>query len=256
MSIVYKDRGADYYLEIAKGNIPKHSLFVIRGHSPDIDSAEEDVAESGNLTYLTSAERMNIASTSTDDIADGDGVTAIKIEGVDNDGAKISESVVMDGTDNVLTNQSYLRVNQMVALTAGDTGWNAGIITATAQTAGTVQCQMNATESISQNSHYTVPLNHTFYIVQAEFNAAKTSTGGNLPVVEFKVYARRGGAGAAWVQFFDKRFDTAVTDELDVFLPFPANQPTSRTDLRVRALTDKDNTEVRVRMYGILVDNS
>jgi hypothetical protein len=174
--------------------------------------------------------------------------------GVDATGAAIQESVNLDGLADVLTVNSYLRVNFLVGLTAGSTGWNEGTVTATAATAATVQSQMDATESLSQGSHYTVPLGRALSITRVELNAAKLS-GGGLPVIEFKAYARPGGAGAAWLQLFDKKMDTAVTDDL-VVVPSPSALIKARTDIRFRADTDQNDTEVRTRLYGILVTPS
>ncbi len=48
---------------------------------------------------------------------------------------------------------------------------------------------------------------------------------------------------------------TAMTDELDVMLPFPAGQLVARSDFRFRTDTDQNNTEVRTRLYGLLIDD-
>lgn len=247
----------DYWLEVAKGNVAGSQLRTQRGHLHELDIAdgETDISEFGDLTYLTAAETMDIVSTSVND--DGSpvdtGLRTLFIEGVDGTGAYISEVITLDGTTVVVTANSYLRVNNMTGLTVGSSGWNEGEITATASTAATVQCQMDATESISQNSHFTIPLGETGFAVQFEMNASKTSAGGT-PIVEFKGYIRFGGDGNAWIQLYDKKLDTSVTDEVDVFLPFPTGA-IERTDIRIRALTDTNNTEVRTRLYGIFVDN-
>lgn len=249
---------SDFMLDIARGLVPGHTLVVIRGHNPTQTSASGfvDVSEHGDLTYLTSAETMNIVSTSASDDGSpaGIGLRTLLITGVDGTGAAISETVVLNGTTNVLTSNSYLRINSMEGLTAGSSGWNVGNITATASTAGTIQGEMNAEESLSQGSHYTVPLGKTFYPIQLELNCAKISGGGS-PEVEFKEYSRSGGAGAAWLQNFDKKIDTSVTNQLDVVMPFPGGGHPARTDIRIRADTDINNTEVRTRLYGILIDD-
>lgn len=241
----------EFLLEVAQGNIAGHSLVIIRGHNPDIDTAsEEDVWEAGgDLSYLSSAETMEIASTDNDDLNGDTGANTVLISGCDGTGAAISESVEMNGTTDVTTVNSYLRVNSMVVTTAGTSGWNEGNITATATTAGTVQCEMDATEGVSQNSHYCVPLATKGYLYQVEFNAAKISGGGS-PEIEFKGYARPNGG--AWLQLFDKKMDTSVTDEIDVVLPFPT-QMNALTDIRMRADSDTNNTEVRTRMYILLI---
>lgn len=245
----------DFYLEVARGNIPGYSTVLIRGHNPTQTSASGfvDIAEFGDLTYLTTAETMDITSDSTSDTSDGVGLRTLRIDGVDNTGAAVQEIIIMNGTDDVVTANSYLRVNTLVGLTAGSSGWNVGIVTATASTAATIQAEMGPTESLSQASHYTVPLGKTFLLKQVEFNAAKASGGGS-PEIEFKGYIRIGGAGAAWIQAFDKKMDTGVDDEIDIILPFPTAL-VARTDIRLRADTDTNSTEVRTRMYGVLVEN-
>jgi len=246
----------DFYFEVARGNVPGHSAIIIRGHNPDVDSgaaAEEDLAEFGNITYLSTSETMDIASTDTSDAPGGDGMLTMNVSGIANDGTVLTENVTMNGSTNVTTTGSYLRVNTMTALTAGATGWNEGNITATASTAGTIQCEMDATEGVSQNSHYTVASSQTFMLTQVEFNAARNAAGQD-PTVEFKGYARPGGSTAAWLQLFDKKLAVDVTEEIDVLLPVPTKIP-SGTDIRLRANTTNATTEVRSRMYAILVDN-
>lgn len=245
----------DYFVEVARGNIPGQSTVIIRGHNPDLDIADgfQDVAHDGDLTYLTGAETMNIVSDDANDDAGDTGLRTLLINGVDGGGNFVSEIITLNGTSDVETVKTYLRVNAMIGLTVGSSGWNEGEVTATSTVTASIQAHMGATESLSQNSNYTVPLGQSFLLLKVELNAAKISGGGN-PELEFKGYARPGGDGAAWLQLFDKRLDTAVTDELDVDVSFPFAAP-QRTDIRMRADTDINNTECRTRMYGLLIDN-
>ena len=247
----------DFFLQVAKGDIPGHLGIIIRGHNPNISIAggETDIAEQGNLTYLTSAETMEIVSTSDEDGgAGGDtGLLTLLIQGVDGTGAAIEEIVTLNGTTDVTTSNSYFRVNSMIGLIVGSTNGNVGSVTATATTSSTIQDEMDALEGISQGSHYTVPLGKRFFLYQVEFNGAKTS-GGNQPILEIRGRIRVGGAGNCFLQIFDKRIDTAIADELDVLLPFPT-AIIARTDIRLTCTTDQNNTETRSRFYGILVDN-
>ena len=248
---------SDFWLEVAKGKVDGHSLTIVRGHNPSQTSAsgDVDISEFGDLTYLSAAETMSIVSTSTDDDGApvGIGARTLLIQGVSGTGVAISETITLNGTTPVVTALSYLRVNAMIVLAVGTSGWNVGDITATASVAATIQDKMGAVESLSQSSHFTVPLAVTAYLLQVELNTAKISGGGN-PEVEFKGLARVGGAGNAWLQLFDKKMDTAVTDELDVRLPAPT-AIAARSDIRMRADTDTNNTECRTRMYICLVDD-
>ncbi len=236
--------------------MPRHSTVIVRGHNPDIDSGTaEDLWEAGGeLAYLSSEETMNIVSTSTNDDGDpaGSGALTLRVSGVDGTGAAVSEDVTMNGTSNVLTSQAFLRVNVMQVLTVGSGNTNAGNITATASSAASIQCEMDATEALSQNSHYTVPLTTKGYLYQVEFNLTKNAGGGLS--VELHGFARPGGAGAPWLQLFDKHMDEDITDESDLLLPFPTQMP-ARTDIRLSALTNKADTDVRSRMYLMIVED-
>ncbi|KKL94588.1 hypothetical protein LCGC14_1863210, partial [marine sediment metagenome] len=69
---------------------------------------------------------------------------------------------------------------------------------------------------------------------------AKTS-GGQQPILEIRGRVRS-GAGAPFLQAFDKRVDTAIADELDVFLPF-TTALVARTDIRLTCETDQNNPD-------------
>lgn len=248
----------EFYLEIARGNVPGMSTVVLRGHNPSQTSASGfvEVSEFGDLTYLASAETMNIVSDDADDTDGGTGARTGIIFGVDDSGAAIQETFTLNGTTNVLTTLAFLRVNTIVILTAGSSTWNEGAITATASSAATVQQKVGATDSISKSSHYTVPAGKTAHVMRLEFNCSKAS-GGTAPVVEFHAYARPGGSTRAFIQFFDKKLDAGVDISLDVDLPFPTSdtQLTEKSDFFINADTDQNTTETSTRMYLILVDN-
>ena len=242
----------DFWVELARSKFSNASGVVIRGHKTDVDSADgfEDIwEESGDLSYLTTAEQQNIVSTSDEDGAGSStGLLTMLIQGVDNDHVAIQEVVALNGTTNVLTSLSYLRVNNMVGLTGNS---NLGTITATASTAGTVQDHIDIGDSISHSSHYTVPAGHTAMVVLVEFNGTKAG-GGQQPQLELQGQGRLGGASAPWIMLFDTHFDTAISNNYNVEVPVMFSM-TEKTDIRLRVDTDQDNTSVRSRMSLLLI---
>jgi hypothetical protein len=246
----------DWWFKLSAGEIPGHTGVVVRGHNPSQSSASGfvDVTEFGDITLLAAEETMNVVSTSTSDDGSpaGIGAQTALVSGIDDAGDAVSESVTMNGTTNVLTTQAFKYVNTILVTAVGSSGWNVGNITATSSSAATVQCEVDATESLSQNGFYTVPKGKTMYAVQAEFNAAKNS-GGTAPIVEFKGYARLNDSGAAWIQLFDKKIDAGDQNELDVYLPFFA-VVAAGGQIRFRTDTDQNTTESRVRFYIVLKD--
>lgn len=246
-------QNSDYFLDVARGKYPGIETAIIRGHNPSQTSASGsvDVAPDGDLTYLTAAETMNIVSTDANDTLAGTGLQTLLIQGIDKTAEEIQEVVKMNGTSNVLTKLAYSRVNFIIGIKAGSVGWNIGVITAIASSAATIQAKMHATRGLNHNSNYTVAHHHEFYAVKLELNVAKA--GGNNPVVEFQILARPGGPPNSWITLFIKTIDSSVSNHLDVAIPFPAKL-IGATDLRLRTNTDANNTSVRTRVYGLVVD--
>ncbi len=243
----------DYLLEVAKGNIPGAFIAIVRGHNPDIDSASgfEDIWEAGgSLVKLTSAETMEIVSTDTNDTSAGTGARTVLINGCDGTGATIEEIVTMNGTTNVTTTASFTRVNIMTVLTAGSSDFNEGSITATATTAGTVQCQMDTSEGISQNSHYCIPLGKVGFSYKLEINVAKISGGGS-PILEFKGYAQK--EGGARIQIFDRILDTSLDNSFFSDAPLTPSID-ELTDIWLVGDSDSNNTQVRTGLFLLIED--
>jgi len=241
----------EFLLQVSQGRIPGWSAVVLQGHNADQGSAaEEDVwDEGGTLSYLTTAETMDIASADAADTAAGTGVNSVKIEGLDGDFEAISEVVLLNGTSDVETTLEYVRVNKLTCLSAGSGETNAGTITATASTAGSVQEHIEAGDAVSHSSHYTVPAGCQVNILRVEMNVAKLS-GGQTPLVEFFGKARLLGlsSSAPWVVAFNREIDTAVQDSSLVVQPVSPALP-GKTDIRMSATTDQNSTITRTRMF-------
>ncbi len=248
----------DYYFEAARGNISGVQVVIVTAHNPDIDTAaEEDVWEGGGtLSYLTDAEEMDIVSTSDEDSGAGGvnpagtGVRLLKIDGLNSNYDEISENIVTDGTTAVTTTKTYLRMRSMTVLSGGSSPSNVGGISATSATSSTLQCQLEADDGLSKDIHYTVPANKTAFILKVEMNATKVS--GASPIVELRGLARL--FGGMWLTVFDRRLDTSVTDQFDIFQPIMPSLP-QKTDIRIAATTTANNTEVFCRFLILLADN-
>ena len=247
----------DFLVEVSKGNITGQSTKIVEGLNPDIDiaSGEEDLwAAGGTRVYLAAEETMNVVSSSTDDDVGGTGVTSVFIVALDDDGEQVVELVTMDGTSNVLTAIAMKDVVSVFAASAGSGLTNAGDITLTASSAGTVQACMMAGTGTYTGGFYTVPAGKKAIIEQVEIDATKITGGGNsLPLVNFRIYARLPGANQPWIVIVERRLDTAVQDQL--IIPFPvSNILTTSADVRMTASTDIDNTEARMRISMLEYD--
>lgn len=158
----------DFNLEIAKGNIPKHSLLTRLGHNTDVDTgtAEDLQGQGGTYTAPTAARVHAIASTSVNDTSAGTGMRTALVYGINGSYARITETVTMDGTTPVNTVNSYLHIHLMQNTSSGSLGINQGVITATAAVDATVTCQIDALEGQSAQGVYLVPAGYKAYIVK------------------------------------------------------------------------------------------
>ncbi len=159
---------------------------------------EEDVwTQGGALTYLASAETMNIVSTDVDDTASGTGARIVTIHGLDADYNLIQEDVILNGTTNVLTTKSYLRVYKLLAIDAGSSFHNEGIITATSSVSTTVQAEMDALVSTSEGTHFTIPAGYTGFQTDIHYSVFRAVGGSGAKTVEVRLCSRNPVAGTS-----------------------------------------------------------
>jgi hypothetical protein len=147
------------------------------GRNIDIDaSATADIWDGGHtgdesLIWVapTQARTHDITSSSASDDGSNGGVGArtIRIYGLTGwSTAEVSEDITMNGTANVATSNAYVCLHRMKVLTKGATNVNAGVITATAQTDGTVTAQIRAGEGQTQMAILGIPSTQTAYMTQ------------------------------------------------------------------------------------------
>lgn len=243
----------EFLIGVSKGNVAGQSFLSIAGCNTDIDiiSGEEDLwEEGGTLVYLSSAETMDVVSTSLDDDVGGTGATGVFISG-NLGGVSVSEVVALDGTTPVTTTQTFDVVNFMFLTSSGSGLTNAGDITATASTALTVQCKMQAGIGITQHGFYRVPTGRNAVIQLVEMNATKTG-GGASPILDYKLYARFSPT-SPWIVLLERKLDVNVQDSL--IIPFPLGGVLSAgADIRLAASTDQNNTECLLRVTAIEYD--
>lgn len=97
---------SEFYLEIAKDSIPKHSSFTGYGTSNSIGVITEgtDIWQGTNTTIpipSSGGEQISIASTSTQDSSGGAGVRRIHIHYLDINGLEQEEAIWLNGTNAV-----------------------------------------------------------------------------------------------------------------------------------------------------------
>jgi len=169
-------------LDVAVRSIP------ILGENPDVDSGTvpETVWEIGGMyVFPTAASVCTIVSSSTDDITtSGTGAWQVLIEGLDSNYKEILEVVALDGTNNVVSVNSYFRVNAFRVVYSGTAKHNVGNITCTVDSK-TVR-YIAATESLDHTAVYTVAAGHTFFPINVSHSEERSNT--SIVTISNKVY--------------------------------------------------------------------
>ena len=125
----------------------------------------DKAASSAGWTPPTSAQTHNIVSGDTNDAEEGTGARTVKVYGLDANWALTSETVTLNGTTAVATTGSYIRIYKLEVISVGSGGSNAGEITATASSDGTVTAAIEAGNNRSLMAIYSVPADTFAYIL-------------------------------------------------------------------------------------------
>lgn len=169
----------DIMLDIPAGLVLFHSAVNKFGHAPSgVQTTATDFWDRADAVPTqqiwlppTVARIHTIATDSAADDFSGGGTGArtLRIDGLTSWGSpETSEVVELDGAgaNAQVTASAYVIIHRMEVLTTGTGGTNAGTITATAVTDGTVTAQIHVGEGQTNMAIYGVPSTHTLYIVQ------------------------------------------------------------------------------------------
>jgi len=173
MSCDNVNRELSFALDIAKGNIAGLSSINKFGFNDQVPTSFEVIAlSSANFTYPTSAGTVTVVSDDADDTSAGTGARTIKIQGLDGNYDFQEETITMNGTTNVNSTNTFLRVNRMEVLTAGSSNGMEGTITATI--GGNEQSRMEAEyDNQTLQANYTIPAGKTGYLTRIQATSTK-----------------------------------------------------------------------------------
>lgn len=162
----------DLRLQIAQDHVGGYSHVNKFGRTNNVDSAAItdiwDGAVSQIIWLAPTAARIH-QLTSTDAGDDGDpaglGAQIVRIWGLKTwASAESSEDIILNGTGDVPTVNSYVIIHRMQVIAWGATSINIGVITATADTDSTVTAQINAVMGQTLMSIYGIPSTKTGYM--------------------------------------------------------------------------------------------
>jgi hypothetical protein len=158
-----------FELQVSRNQIAWHENLKFFGYTTVLGSTalgplwEGLTGSGGNYVYPASAVVMTLASSSASDTA-----VSILIEGCGAGFEKQTETVALNGTTNVLTTKSFLRINRMSTVAGNAVG------NVTAINGGVTYAKITAGVGDTQMSLYTVPSGYTFY--QTNFAAGSNTS--------------------------------------------------------------------------------
>ena len=244
-------------LMAAAGEIDGITVVHKFGSNEDVDVGTEVVWEHGNgLSYLAAATVLNVTSLdNTADVAAGTGARTILIEGLDENWEEISETVTLNGQTIVATTKSFIRVNRAYVTTSGTGEVNAGdihIFTGT-ETAGQpddltkVYGSIAADHGQTLQAFYTVPAGKTAFLLHGHM-----STDAAAKPVQGKMFIRTDAdvETSGWRVQYDFKTPNLFMKNFQIPSAIP-----EKTDIKVEATADANNTYVSAGFDLLLVDN-
>ena len=145
------------------------------GRAGDVDAAMDvyDVS-TGSYEFPTVAFQTQIVGLANDDVS-SDGVHSVQVEGLDINGADISEVATLTGATPVTLANSYYRVNRAFIKAVGATLTNSGNISVT-HTGSATLARISPLEGQTLQAIYTMPAGVSGNIVAWRSDAAREAT--------------------------------------------------------------------------------
>ena len=178
-----------FNLNISRGKVPGFSIIHKFGRNPQIDTTTdpEDIWDGGGIWVAPTQARIHqLTSTSAEDGAGTQtGALTLRILALDSKYNRIQEDLILNGQSNVPMVRAYTMIYRMLILTAGSTGSNVGVITATADDDGSVTAQINTTNNLTGMAIYQIPSNVKGYMTN--FYGSLADSGGSGANVDMQL---------------------------------------------------------------------
>lgn len=247
--ILSSDYDMDFFLAVAMGKVPRHSIVSIIGHNPAAGTSKVTVWEEGTQVSFPSATITDgtVSSSSINDDSGGSGTQDVIVYYIDENDDYATAFLTMDGQNGV-SMPNYKRVNSIVGGNPGTTnGSNDGNIYvgngAIASGKPTnVHCTMAAGDGISHNGFYSIARNHELHLVRLNITADSNKN------VNFYIDQYLNSLGGHYVEG-TAYVDRAGVGEIKIT---PSNPYPAQTDIFFQTISSATNSNVRINAAGIL----
>jgi hypothetical protein len=161
-----------FLVEVAKGNIPGHSIIHKFGHG-NVGTTFVPICNALVYQTPTTAIALEVVSSDADDTSAGAGARTVFIEGLALDGSIVTQTVALNGLTAVPIPTNLWRLYRWGVLTSGvyattGTGSHQGVLTIRVASAGATWSTISITgypHGQSEIGWYTVPGGYTAYIL-------------------------------------------------------------------------------------------
>lgn len=253
VSTFTRKRGSAHQRNVALGLIPgEYPVFKFGRTSNADNGVDTDIWSGANVapapaspTWVAPTQARVHALVSTD----GGDTMNVTVWGLtDWDTAETSEVVTLDGTNPVNTSSSYVIIHRMQASSA-----NAGHVTATAATDGTVTAHLEPGAARTQMAIYGVPSTQTLIITDVGASMHK-ATNVDMDLI-FRIAPDPETDETFFIDFVEGGFAQSGTSFL-VWSPFIPLTISGPTIIKMTANADTNDTRVSGFFGGKLVDNA
>ena len=178
----------DFYHRVAQGLEPDYSSVHIYAQNPAMATAGTtyDICNSGAIYYPTTAQSLEVVSSSANDTLLGSGAKQVYIETLDANWNTYTQTINMNGTTPVAIAGTHIR-SQFMYVVGNQSA--VGNITLRVASGGTTLLTIQDGDNTSVSSSYTVPNGYTAYFIQGYASSNSKVSG----YMDFKLLTRRYG---------------------------------------------------------------
>ncbi len=259
-------------LDLARKLITGQRAFFFFGHNNVVGTTWVDIhPSSGDVNWLSDATILGVTSSNTNDTSDGLGCRQVEIHGLSTTGADQKETVTLNGTSEVSSALSYVRVNKMHLENVGTYGGShrgdvtvrgssggAGTgITLGAMTGleGSVNDGVQYGTGESGNAYWSVPLNKVAYITDITVDV--DATGGNK-TADVVLYEREGILNSSAAPYDPRRIIWNTVEATgEIHKTFKSHIKIKQlTDMWFRAQASGSGTKISASLDFYLLDQN
>lgn len=234
----------EFYLKVAKGEIPGYSIMGKFGQNDDLNTATyEDIWDGGGIYPYPTDATAPITHLVSDDNTDTE---PIEVQGLDVNGTLTLQTITSTGTTLVALTTPLWRVFRLK--NEGTTDLQ-GLLCAVNSTNTVTYACINDGNNQTLMALYTVPLGHTAYLIQGTNGLAGTS---RAYAVAGKLQMRKYGKVFQLKKTFGLQSDG--TSYMIMPHPLPGKIP-ALTDIRVSAISSASGGVINSTFEILLIED-